>query len=102
MQRNLALKEHAAASAERDAMQVLAETWRDLDAPDALPIDPVVVARNLGIDVFGADLGGKESGWLRSEPGAEPKMYVHGYDSLGRKRFNCAHEIGHYVRRVDL
>lgn len=63
---------------------------------DAHPIDPVKVARQLGAEVFEAQLGDDVSGMVAGrEDGAT--IYVDKDNSRRRKRFTIAHEIGHIV-----
>lgn len=86
--------------AERDADGILDELWDDhLDG--RLPIDPVRIARRLGIDVLNARLDPDVSGALVKELGQDPVIVLNWHDSNNRKRFTCAHEIGHFVKRSD-
>jgi len=38
-------------------------------------------------------------GALVKQPGQDPTIFLNEDDSPTRKRFTCAHEIGHFVRR---
>lgn len=80
--------------ARKDAQDVLDSWW----APDALPVDPVAIARALGASVFKAELEDDVFGMLVwSEDGAD--IYLDKDQPHARFRFSCAHEIGHYVVR---
>jgi Zn-dependent peptidase ImmA (M78 family) len=68
--------------------------------PGKFPVDPVYIARQLGIKVLKSDLPEEVSGALIKEKGKDPVIYLHKYDSDARKRFTCAHEIGHYYLRI--
>jgi Zn-dependent peptidase ImmA (M78 family) len=84
--------------AEQDAARILAQYWGD---PKNIPIDPVVIARKLGIEVLNATLDANVFGALVKRSGDSPKILLNIADSPNRKRFSCAHEIGHYVKRRD-
>jgi Zn-dependent peptidase ImmA (M78 family) len=86
-------------TAESDAREILASSWGREDAPPPLPIDPFEIAKSLGIKAYTADLDEGVSGMLIKRPGEDPEIYVHASDSPNRRRFTCAHEIGHYVKR---
>jgi len=79
-----------------DAARILAATWSGV-----LPVDPVRVARALGIDVLDAPLSPDVSAALVKEAGQDPSILLNSIDSLNRQRFSCTHEIGHFVRRRD-
>lgn len=85
---------------EHDAAEALARTWRPLDAAGALPVDPVVVARRLGIDVRGARLPRGTYVLLVGKPGRDPLLYIDRYAARTRQLFAVAHGVGHYVHRV--
>lgn len=65
------------------------------------PVDPVTVARDLGVTVLETDLPDGVSGALIKEAGKDPVIVLHSSDSWNRKRFTCAHELGHYMERVE-
>lgn len=77
------------------AKGILTEVWADR----GLPIDPVWIAKQLGIDVVEANLPDDVSGALIKETGKDPVIALCSSDSKSRKRFSCAHEIGHYINR---
>lgn len=92
-----AIKKQAAA----DARRVLARAWQRGSEPIALPVDPVRIARRLGIDVIDARLDPNVYAAIVKEPGQDPTILLSVIDSPNRKRFSCAHEIGHFIRRAD-
>ena len=63
------------------------------------PVDPVTIARTAGLRVLEAELDEKTLGALVKSPGEEPVILLNQGDSDNRKRFTCAHELGHFVRR---
>lgn len=65
-----------------------------------MPVDPFRIAEDLGLKVYRADLKPDVSGMLAKRPNQDPEVYVNARDSEVRQRFSCAHEIGHYVKRV--
>jgi Zn-dependent peptidase ImmA (M78 family) len=82
--------------AARDAEILLAETWEGL-----LPVDPVKIARAAGLRVVDAELDQNTMGALIKRPGQDPTIVINENDGKNRRRFTCAHELGHYVRRSD-
>ena len=88
----MSYKREAAEAAER----MLAERW-----DDTIPVDPVRIARGLGIEVLDARLRDNVSGALMKEPDQPPSIVLNWDDHRNRKRFTAAHELGHYVRRSE-
>lgn len=89
------------ADAENDAREILSTVWAPgsggTDVP--LPVDPFLIAGRLGVKAYSANLDRNISGMLVKKPGEDPEIYVHVSDSPNRRRFTCAHELGHYVKR---
>jgi len=67
----------------------------------SFPIDPVVIAKYLGLDVLLADLPGNVSGALIKLANHDPAIFLNRMDASNRQRFTCAHELGHYVYRLN-
>ncbi|WJM82893.1 ImmA/IrrE family metallo-endopeptidase [Pectobacterium brasiliense] len=65
------------------------------------PVDPVWIANELGLDVVEVTLDGTVSGALLKEPEQDPVIILNSNDSSVRKRFTCAHELGHYIKRTE-
>lgn len=89
--------------AERDARELLERAWLKDDPPRLrLPVDPIAIARQLGIEVYtDYELPPEVSGMLRKRAGYEdPEILLNARDSRNRQRFTCAHELGHYTQRV--
>jgi|HubBroStandDraft_2_1064218.scaffolds.fasta_scaffold160157_2 Zn-dependent peptidase ImmA (M78 family) len=82
--------------AARDATKLLQEVWGR-----PVPIDPAFVARAAGLRVVEAPLNEDTLGALVKQPGQDPTILLNENDSPNRKRFTCAHEIGHFVRRSE-
>ena len=61
-----------------------------------MPVDPVVIARDLGLSVFSAELGDDVFGMIVGS-GAGADVYLDRDQAPARFRFTCAHEVGHYV-----
>jgi Zn-dependent peptidase ImmA (M78 family) len=81
--------------ASSDANKLLNEVWRA-----GIPVDPVVVARATGLRVLeDTSLDSNILGALIKEPDREPLIMLNANDPPNRRRFTCAHEIGHFVRR---
>ncbi|MGF1535312.1 MAG: ImmA/IrrE family metallo-endopeptidase [Elainellaceae cyanobacterium] len=78
------------------AEQMLTDVWHNA----GFPVDPVTIAKKLGLHVFETDLPDPISGALLKEAGKDPMIVIHYQDSTQRKRLTCAHQLGHYSRRV--
>lgn len=78
------------------AKSVRAEVWE----PRGFPVDPAWIAHQMGLRVLDADLPERVSGALVKEAGEDPVILLNKADSRNRKRFSCAHELGHYACRM--
>lgn len=79
------------------AEALLRRVWADR----GFPVDPAWIAGQLGLDVVETDLDSNISGALHKDPGHDPVIILNREDSRSRKRFTCAHELGHYAKRTD-
>lgn len=86
-----------AKSAKKLAEEVLITYWNR----DLFPVDPVRIASNNGIKVLETSLPEEVSGALIKEKGKDPIIVIEASDSTQRKRFSCAHELGHYFQRIS-
>lgn len=86
-------------SPEVDALEILRTTW-EKDGTTPLPVDPVVIAKKLGVRVYTAEMEPNVSGMLFMNPGKDPEIYLNAHDSYNRQRFTCAHELGHWRKHV--
>lgn len=82
--------------AAEDAAKLLRAAWGG-----AIPVDPVAIARTAGLRVLDAELDEKTLGALVKNPGQDPVILLNQSDSPNRRRFTCAHELGHFVRRAE-
>jgi Zn-dependent peptidase ImmA (M78 family) len=81
--------------AEKDALELLDETW-----DGNLPVDPVRIARELGLEVLDVSIRKDVSGALvKKEAETDPTILLNAEDNKTRKRFTSAHELGHYILR---
>lgn len=78
--------------AAEDAARVLKATFRL-----RVPVDPIAIAQELGIEVLEGELERDILGGLVMTPGEEPKIYMNQLDLLVRRRLTCAMELGHYT-----
>jgi Zn-dependent peptidase ImmA (M78 family) len=85
------------AQAAEEAAKLLDATWRF-----GIPVEPVFIAKALGIRVVDAPLGERTMGVLINKPGEDPTIMINQTDSDSRRRFTCAHELGHWVKRADV
>lgn len=81
------------ASARDNAEGVLDTYW-----DGKLPVDPVRIAKEMGVDVYTAQLGADVFGMIRGKPTAT-EIFLDIDQSPVKMRFTCAHELGHYVER---
>jgi Zn-dependent peptidase ImmA (M78 family) len=80
----------------QEAERIRLSAWGNV-----FPVDPVQIARRLGIDVREATLRDDISGALVKKLGEDPTILLNASDSPNRKRFTAAHELGHFVTRED-
>jgi Zn-dependent peptidase ImmA (M78 family) len=83
------------------AKELLTAVWAPNWEDTPYPVDPAKIAEKLGVKVFAADLNKDVSGMLLKQPARDPEIYINGSDSPNRRRFSCAHELGHYVKRTS-
>jgi Zn-dependent peptidase ImmA (M78 family) len=83
-------------SPQNAALEIMKDMWVD----KKYPIDPVWISRNLGIKVIESELPEEVSGALIKDVGKDPIIVLSKSDSKNRKRFSCAHELGHYIYRM--
>lgn len=87
--------------ARREALRVLNGFWVRDEPETPLPVDPVQIARRFGIDVIHTTLDPDVAGAIVKDLDQDPTILLNMIDSPNRKRFTCAHELGHYVRRTN-
>ncbi|WP_255785662.1 ImmA/IrrE family metallo-endopeptidase [Mycobacteroides abscessus] len=83
------------------AAQAVLNAVRTDDGVLALPIDPVVIARGLGINVYHAPMPASVSGYLIKKLTSGPDIFLNENHSPVRQRFTCAHELGHYRKMFE-
>ena len=64
-----------------------------------MPVDPVEIARSLGLQVLRGNLPPDVAGVLMKRVGHDPRIVVAALDSENRRRFTVALELGHFVYR---
>jgi Zn-dependent peptidase ImmA (M78 family) len=85
---------------EKEAERLL-NSLRDEGLDTSLPIDPIHIAKRLGIVVLETELKSDVSAEIRKDVGADPRIILNASDSRTRKRFSCAHELGHYIQHIQ-
>lgn len=65
------------------------------------PVDPIAIAKRMGLQVFDAVLPPGVSGAIKKRAGEPAAIFLDQNDSRQRRRFTCAHELGHYVDHLD-
>lgn len=84
-----------AANPREHARRVLDTFW----CGRGFPVDPVQIAKEMGLDVFITDMPGKVSGALIKQKEQDPAIFLNADDTKVRQRFSCGHELGHYIAR---
>lgn len=84
------------AEASEKAQEVLERFWGD-----TIPVDPARIAHKMGIQVANAYLDPDVAGAIEKRDGQPAAIYLSEGDHPNRKRFTCAHEIGHFVRHGE-
>jgi Zn-dependent peptidase ImmA (M78 family) len=79
-----------------------AEKLRKAMGISSLPVDPFFICAELGIDVHIVKMPDDVSGMIVKSPHEDAKIFIAASDSAGRQRFTCAHELGHFIDRIDV
>ncbi|MEO5663745.1 MAG: ImmA/IrrE family metallo-endopeptidase [Nocardioides sp.] len=64
--------------------------------------DPYVIARELGLDVIETVTPVGMAGMIVKKRGEAAQIFIDSSDVPGRRRFTCAHELGHFVERENI
>jgi Zn-dependent peptidase ImmA (M78 family) len=59
------------------------------------------ISRRIGLNIVEAELKGSIMGALIKTHGCSAKIVLNARDHVNRRRFTCAHELGHYIRYSD-
>ena len=82
----------------RAATDIADAVFEEFWSQRALPVDPVVIARDMGVEVYSAQLGNDVFGMLITSPEGG-QIYLDSDQPEKRHRFTAAHELGHWVDR---
>lgn len=80
----------SARKAARDVLAAYAERSR-------IPVNPIAIARSMGLRVFESPLPGYAWGMILGNFGGTAHIYFDENLPPVRARYACAHELGHYV-----
>ena len=86
------------------ARRAATETLRVTSCSVTIPIDPVAIAQQLGIVVKRGNFDQIDAECVSGgifKDGDQVTILLNGDDSFERRRFTCAHEIGHYIKRME-
>lgn len=67
----------------------------------SIPVDPVVLANRLGIRVSNAVFSDTSLSGMIAKRGDKKSLLVNDNDSIERKRFTIAHELGHCLLHLE-
>ena len=84
-------------SARGHARDVLDNYW-----DGRFPVRIVAISKAMGIMPYQASLSSGISGMIVKKPNEQARAYVEKTETDTRRRFTLAHELGHYVERVDV
>ena len=84
--------------AETAACELLEMLWGDR----GFPVDPITIGKKLGLKIVETTLPKEVSGAIIKKANSDPIIIVEQQDSKNRKRFTCAHEIGHFIYRSEV
>src|SRR5947208_2473138 len=76
-------------------------TARDFSVTGRFPVNVADVAAGMGVRIEYTFLRDGVSGMIRSRPPEVPVIYVDATENPARQRFTIAHELGHYVERIN-
>lgn len=77
----------------KSACQLLDTVWRGR----GFPVDPMLIAEELGVTVLETDLPENVLGGLLKDADKDPVILLNQVDSQDHKRISCARKIGRYV-----
>lgn len=88
--------------AEQMAREVLTTYWGPADR-NIVPVDPVKIARSIGINVYKSVMEPDVSGYIiKRGPEYAPDIFFNSEHAAVRQRFTTAHELGHYFKRREM
>lgn len=64
--------------------------------------DPYEISEQLGIAVHTVTLPPGVSGMIVKEDGEDAEIFLSAQDIPSRRRFTCAHELGHFIERTQV
>lgn len=64
-------------------------------------VDPIAIAREVGLSVFDAQLGDDTWGMIIGNGDGSADIYLDIDQGPTKRRFSCAHELGHYFDRMS-
>ena len=83
--------------AREHAQDVLEKYW-----DGKFPVKIAAISKAMGVIPYQASLPAGVSGMIVKKPSEQARSYVEASDIETRRRFTLAHELGHYVERVDV
>lgn len=66
------------------------------------PVGIATISKAMGVMPYQASLSPGISGMIVKKPNEQARAYVERSETETRRRFTLAHELGHYVERVDV
>src|ERR1700754_3749348 len=87
-----------------DAWDIVQRIWIKEPGLIMLPVDPFAISKRLGIKVWADDeLSADVAGILRKPTDyGSAEIFLNDIDPRERRRFTCAHALGHYTRNLEI
>jgi hypothetical protein len=87
-----------------DAWDIVQRIWIKEPGLITLPVDPFAISKRLGIKVWADDeLSADVAGILRKPTDyGSAEIFLNDIDPRERRRFTCAHALGHYTRNLEI
>ncbi len=78
------------------AIEAKADRMRETAGCSSAPIDPMHIAKSLGIGVYNADFTNDSISGMLRRSGGETQILVNEVHAIERIRYTVAHELGHF------
>lgn len=64
--------------------------------------DPYAICRQLEIEIYETSMPDGSSGMIVKKAGEPAEVFIEANDVARRRRFTCAHELGHFIERTNI
>ena len=74
------------------------EVLEEINWDSTSPIDPFAIAKSKNIEVIFSAMPQELSGFIQKDTNGKVKIHISAIDPVTRKKFTCAHELGHFYQ----